>query len=121
MRKVLLTVAAMALMGGSLPVVVQQTTAQEQPATLEIADGLQAAAVGACSTGDAQACRLALQAYSQVVAQLVASDVITLEAANVRFQALRDDVRVAGGVATVDAVFEELFPETASTDSSSPA
>lgn len=76
---------------------------------------LYAAAFAACTPSggapaDADACAAAINAYS---AALVAAGV-PLEVAVVSFQELRDEVRAAGGGAAIDAVFEQLLPETES-------
>lgn len=73
---------------------------------------LYAAALAACGpgAGDADACAAAINAYS---AALV-SEGVPLEIASASFQELRDEVRTAGGSAAIDAVFEQLLPETES-------
>jgi hypothetical protein len=72
---------------------------------------LYAATLAACGpAGDADACAAAINAYS---AALVSGGV-PLEIATASFQELRDDVRAAGGNAAIDAVFEQLLPETES-------
>ena len=81
--------------------------------TVEQADVLAAAAVAACSPGsDIAACEAALEAYSAYVAQLVAAGIIEEAEALTLFQELRDAIRAAGGGELVDALFEELFPDT---------
>lgn len=75
---------------------------------------LYAAALAACTPGggaaEGDACAAAINAYS---AALVAAGV-PLEVAVISFQELRDDVRAGGGGAAIDAVFEQLLPETES-------
>lgn len=117
MRKVLLTVVSAALMGASTlsGAVVPNAFAQTQAGgTLADATALEEQAIAVCATDEAQF-RSILASYSALMAQLVASGAISEADALARFQALRDAARAANCGAVADAVFEELFPNTAST------
>jgi hypothetical protein len=120
MRKVLLTVFSVAFMGASAMVSAFAQQAADPVLPPQVTE-LQTAAVAACAGSDTAACRLALQALADVMAQLVADGVIAPQVAQAVFQNVRTEVRVAGGNVVIDQVFEELFPETASVDESSPA
>jgi 3-hydroxyacyl-CoA dehydrogenase len=122
MRKVLLTVVSAALMGASTlsGAVVQNAFAQTQAGgTLADATALEERALTVCLVDEAEF-RSILTTYSALMAQLVANGTITEAEALARFQALRDAARAANCGSVVDAVFEELFPNTAATAAAAP-
>lgn len=108
MRKMLLTVTSVALMGVAALSGATSAFAQAQ----DSAAAIEPLVLAACDAGEAEF-RAQLATYSEAMAELVASGALTNDDALVRFQALRDAARAEDCGPVVDEVFEELFPDTA--------